>query len=310
MKILIYEEENFDKAVIEFLENYGTVDVGFKGLPIKEIFERYEVFYFRLGIQIRPEHFSSSSIIKIIATPVTGLDHIDLDACEKAGVKVISLKGHTEFLKSIKATAEHTIALTFSLLRKIPFAFDDVKSGSWLRDNFIGQELHEKKVGILGLGRLGKIVGEYFLAFGCEVSFFDPREDIPAEWEDKRVNDLERFLKPLDILSIHVDFNDKNFEMIDAKFLSYLPSKCVIINTSRGQLINEIDLLAALSNKTISGAALDVVQNEYDFSKDNLLVKYAKEATNLIITPHIGGKTYESMRKTEMYIAKLIVAEL
>ena len=139
---------------------------------------------------------------RILATPVTGLDHIDLAACRELGIRVVSLRGEVEFLRTVRATAELTVALTLALLRHIPQAVAAVQAGHWDRDQFRGQELYGKTIGLVGVGRLGSLVAGYFRAFGADVLGYDPRADFPSQL-CTRVGDLDELLRRSDIVSIH-----------------------------------------------------------------------------------------------------------
>ena len=205
----------------------------------------------------------------------------------------------------MRATAEHTIALTLALLRKIHPAVSDVQSGNWNRDNFRGYELYEKKVGILGYGRLGKIVARYFHAFDCEISYFDIEEKIGDTFCVK-LNSIESLFENNDIVSLHIPLNEKTIGIINKDLLQQMKVNSILVNTSRGAIINEIDLLEVLKFKSIKGAALDVLEGEPNIQNSEL-VKYSKSNSNLIITPHIGGNTYESFAKTEKFLADKLV---
>ena len=308
MRLRIAESKDFSENVVDFLKDYFTVDI----MPcaqgeIKSILEEYDVFWFRLGYKIDKNVLSKKSKCKIIATPVTGIDHIDLNLCDSLGIKIISLKGETEFLRNIRATAELTINLTLSIMRKTNFAIDDVFNGNWNRDVFRGYELYEKKVGIVGLGRLGTIVSKYFKSFGCLVYYNDiKKKDVSDDIEF--VPSLSSLISICDIISIHVDYNESTFNLFDKKVFKLFNNSKWLINTSRGQVIDENSLINCLETKNIAGVALDVIKNENkNVLLSNPLLKYSESNNNLIISPHIGGNTFESFKKTEMFIAKKIV---
>ena len=246
-----------------------------------------------------------STKCKYLLTPVTGIDHIDEKLCNELGIQIICLRGEVDFLKNVRATAEHTIALTLALLRKIHPAVSDVQSGNWNRDNFRGYELYEKKVGILGYGRLGQIVARYFHAFDCEISYFDIEEKIGDTFCVK-LNSIESLFENNDIVSLHIPLNEKTIGIINKDLLQKMKVNSILVNTSRGAIINEIDLIEVLKFKSIKGAALDVLDGEPNI-QDSELVKYSKTNSNLIITPHIGGNTYESFAKTEKFLADKLV---
>lgn len=240
----------------------------------------------------------------LIASCTTGTDHID-----NGDVPLISLKGDTDFLKNIHATAEHTFALILAVLRKVPAAFEDVKAGNWDRDYFQGTELHGKTIGIIGYGRVGQQVHKIANGFGAKVVPYDPYQRIFSEdngelYELKPT--LEWVLSNSDIITVHVPLNDETRGMFGPEQFALMKPTAYFINTSRGAVVDEAALWHALSIKRIAGAAIDVCAGEPDFLVPALR-SYAREHYNLIITPHIGGNTAESRRATQLYIANKIL---
>ncbi len=304
-KIRIAEAKDFDLKVLNFLKQHADVEIASCVLAdLSHIFDTFDVFWFRLGFKIDEALIANSKKVKVIATPVTGIDHIDEQACAHKGIQIVCLRGEYEFLKEVRATAEHTIALTFALMRLLGPAMNDTKLGNWNRDQFRGNELYKKKVGIVGLGRLGEITASYFQTFGCDVYYYDIRE-ITSKHAQKVSSLLE--ISNCDIVSIHVNYTLQTHHLINASFFEHCNPDMFFINTSRGGIVDEESLLNALQSSKIKGAALDVIQNEFEFNLQNRLVQYAKHNNHLIITPHIGGNTFESFEKTEMFIAKKIL---
>lgn len=305
-RIRIAEDLDFTKGVIQFLRTFADVHVeGCKQEEVNGILQNYDIFWFRLGFTIGAEQLGADPRCKVLATPVTGIDHIDERLCAKLGVQIVCLKGEYEFLKKIRATAELTIALTFDLIRHTARAQQNVLQGNWQRDLFRGQEIYEKRVGIIGYGRLGAITASFFEAFGAEIYYTDVKE-VPAKENHTFLPGLEEVIERCDIISLHVNYNSSNHHMISREILANFTNDKILINTSRGGLIDENALLECLKNKSIKGVALDVVQNEHQWSFENPLLDYALNHSNLIITPHIGGNTYESFEKTEWFIARKI----
>ena len=265
----------------------------------------FDGVWVRLRNTIDKEVLRSGEDLRWIASPTTGLNHIDLETAKEKQISVVSLRGEYEFLSSIRATAEHTIALILGLLRHLPAASAHCRSGQWDRDQFVGRELHEKVVGVLGYGRLGKIVASYLRAFDCEVLVWDPA----AKAEDLTpgitlVSEME-LLGRADIVTVHVNLVDETTGYFGKTHFDNIKPGAVLVNTSRGELMDENELLLALERGKISGAALDVLCNENSVSMSaSPLVQYAQSNQNLVITPHIGGCTRESMAKTEVFIAE------
>ncbi len=305
LKLYIAERNDFSNEVFQELETRFEI-IDFKeNISIKEILKQVDIFWFRLAHKLDSTVLDKSTKCKYLLTPVTGIDHIDEKLCNELGIQIICLRGEVDFLKNVRATAEHTIALTLALLRKIHPAVSDVQSGNWNRDNFRGYELYEKKVGILGYGRLGQIVARYFHAFDCEISYFDIEEKIGDTFCVK-LNSIESLFGNNDIVSLHIPLNEKTIGIINKDLLQQMKVNSILVNTSRGAIINEIDLLEVLKFKSIKGAALDVLEGEPNIQNSEL-VKYSKSNSNLIITPHIGGNTYESFAKTEKFLADKLV---
>lgn len=300
LNILVAETLNFSPQAVEGLKQLGNVtlqDIGRENLT--DALGTYDVFWFRLKFRIQEEDFPANTRTRYILCPVTGLDHIDLNACQKRGIQVLALKGETDFLKTVRATAEHTLGLTLSLLRNTSQAIQSVNGGVWNRDLFKGHEIYGKKVGIVGVGRLGTITAGFFKAFGAEVYGYDIKE-FDASICNK-VDSLLELAAMVDILSIHVAYNDGSRHLIDKTVFEKMQPHAILINTARGGVVNSEDLLNALDNKTIAGSALDVIEDEYNI-KQNPLINFASRNSNLIITPHIGGNTYESFAKTELFL--------
>jgi D-3-phosphoglycerate dehydrogenase / 2-oxoglutarate reductase len=304
--IHIAELKDFSQEALDQLTTMGTLRLQeIKPHEVKASLEHCDVFWFRLGFKITRNDFSLDTRCKVIICPVTGLDHIDLVACEHAGIKVLSLKGESEFLKSIRATAELTIGLTLALLRHIPDAVQSANQSIWNRDLFRGTEIHEKKVGIVGVGRLGQLVAGYFKALGASVYGFDRREIDPSVCIP--VSTVEEVVETCDIVSIHLSYQSDTHHFFNEALFSRMKTTAVLINTARGAIVDSDSLLHALRTKAIAGAALDVLENEFDV-KNNPLIQYARENHNLIITPHIGGNTAESFRKTELFMVSKLKA--
>ena len=266
----------------------------------------FEVLWVRLRNMIDKEIMDHAPKLTTIATNTTGLNHVDLDEAAKRKIAVVSLKGEYEFLSDIRATAEHTIGLALALLRKIPAAHNHASAGGWDRYPFKGHELYEQTAGIIGYGRLGKIVAGYFKAFGMKVLVCDPNvADTP---DDVLKVQLDELVRQSDVISLHVDYRPENNQMIDKSVFDHVKQGAVFINTARGELVNESDLLAALNSGRLAGATLDVVASEHTNSDVRAaLVQYTTGNDNLILTPHIGGNTFESHFKTEEFLAQKLL---
>jgi D-3-phosphoglycerate dehydrogenase len=206
-------------------------------------------------------------------------------------------------LKDIRATAELTVLLTLALLRQLGPATADVLSGRWNRDAFKGHELCGKTIGILGYGRVGKIVAQHFKAFRSHVLAYDPKLQGNDVGQAATLLPLEEVLQASDIVTLHVELNPETLRFFDQTHFKAMKQGGYFINTARGQLVDEKALLEGLRSGHIAGAALDVLTGEDANEMDtHPLVAYARRHSNVIITPHLGGCTFESMEKTESFL--------
>lgn len=306
MKTLITEPRIYKK---EYLKDLWEYEISIEDIHEKNILEmtnEAEILLISLDTKIDKNVINYFNNLKYIITPTTGTDHINVDYCKEKGVEIISLKNETEFLQNIPPTAEFTFGLIFSVLRNIPHAFESVKSFEWKREKFVGNELMGKTLGILGFGRLGRIVAEYAKAFKMHVIAYDPSEEAINAMKQQDV--LYRFwddvFKLSDIVSIHIGLSNETYGIVGRKELEMMKKEAILINTSRGQIIIEEELLTVLEEKKIKGAGLDVLgtENQKEHPQINKLIAYSRKNDNLIITPHIAGTTQESIKKTVEFV--------
>lgn len=310
-RIYVAEPKRFDPDAADLLGSRAELvleDADADGL--RRAFAAYDAVWIRLGFRVDAAMLQSAERCRVLACPATGLDHIDLDACASRGIRVISLKGEVDLLREVRATAELTLALVLALLRRVPAAASAVLGGEWNRDRFRGYELSHKTVGLVGMGRLGSLVAKLLAGFEAKVIAVDPRPDFPSELAE-RVSSLEELLDRAEVVSLHVTYDASTRHLIGTRQLARMRRDAVLVNTSRGGVLDEAALLEALLAGRIRGAALDVLEGEpHPVLSANPLVEYARTHDNLIIVPHIGGNTWESTRKTELFIAKKVLAAL
>ncbi len=173
--ILVSESSNFSSAAAKRLEQAGRVIwADLDRAALLAAVSSADLLWVRLRHTIDREVIDASARLRAIASPTTGLNHIDVAYAEQRGIEIISLRGETEFLQGIFATGEHTLALILALVRHVPAAARQVVEGGWNRDPFRGRELHGKVAGIVGYGRVGRMVGEYLRSLGMKVLATDP----------------------------------------------------------------------------------------------------------------------------------------
>ena len=233
--------------------------------------------------------------LEFIAVSFTGYDCVDLEACLQKNIKVYNVPDY-----SSNSVAELTIALAINLLRQIPFAHNYTKSGSW--DFPAGQDLKEKTVGILGTGKIGILSAKIFNAFGCKVIGYN-RSKKSEFLNYGSYETFENVIKNADILCIHMPSTPETKHLISKNELKLMKKSAYLVNTARS-VDQEKDLVEALNNNQIAGAALDVFEKE-PVDKDSKLFN-----TNLILTPHIAYKTTEALTRRAKITAENILGHL
>lgn len=252
----------------------------------------------RSRTKIDATYLDQSKNVKVIITSTSGFDHIDLVETQKRKITVM----YTPDANAISA-AEHTWSLLLSLLRFVPGADRSMRSGSWTRDLFNGFELAGKTLGIIGLGRIGTRVAMIAKGFSMDVVAFDPyQEDDVFKKLDLCRSSYEEVLKSADILTFHVPLTKETKNMFNQNHSEYISPKTILLNTSRGGVVNELDLVAMLEQNKLAGAALDVFEKE-PLARDSRLFK----APRLIMTPHLGALTTDAFEKSSMEAAKLMI---
>lgn len=293
MKVLVVSPEFFSNDILSSLNKIAKVTS--RNLSYKQLLNQiaeYDAVLTRVDTKFDKNVLRKAKKLKVIGSATTGLNHIDLDYAKERNIHIISLSGtHT------LPTAEYTFSLILSLVRKIPWAYNSFSEGLWERHKFFGNNIEGKTLGIIGFGRIGSRVGRYAKSFGMNILTYDPYINKSlAKKIGGKITMLDDLLKKSDIIVLHAYLSPKTKNMITQEaFLKMKPS-VFLINTARGEMINEEDLLSALNKKKIAGAALDVFIEE-PLSPSSKLLKYAKAHDNLLLTPHIAASTKESVRE-------------
>ncbi len=312
MRLLNIEPGGYSPEARTIIESLGeSINREIDRAELLALLPEIDVLIVRLRHQIDREILEAGTRLRAIVSATTGLDHVDTAFAARRGIAVISLQGEREFLRTVPATAEHTWALLLALVRRIPWAAAAVNAGVWNRDAFKGRELRGRRLGLVGLGRVGQDVARYGAAFGMTVAAFDPHL---AEWPDgvRRATGMDELFRMSDIVSLHVPLTAATEGLVGAGELAWLPPDALLVNTSRGELVDEDALVHALVGRTLAGAALDVVRHERDATqrRASALMDYLATHDNLLITPHIAGATHESMPRAELFVARKLAAFL
>jgi glyoxylate reductase len=243
--------------------------------------------------------------LKIVANHAVGLNNVDVSACQKKGVKVAYTPGVLS-----EATADGTLALMLSLIRRIPESQQFLREGKfdgWHPTTFLGLELNGATMGIIGMGRIGQAVARRCRAFGMDVVYHNRKRlpgNIEASLNARYINTPAELAQISDIVSFHCPLTPETHHLADKTFLESMKPGSYLINTSRGPVVDEAALAQCLLEQRISGAGLDVFEEEPD------LHPLLKTAPNTVFTPHITSATFKTRRKMGMLCAGAILNEL
>ena len=256
-------------------------------------------------VYIGKELIDAGKNLQVICTASTGTNHIDKDYAAIKGVKIISLTDERDIINQISSTAEHAFALTLSSLRNIPNSYSSVLKGHWDYEKFIGRQMDKLTIGIVGYGRLGSIYSKYCLAFESKVLVYDPYKKVSNN-KVQQVHNISTLLYQSDVISIHVHVTDQTKNMINQKWFNKMKSNVLIINTSRGDIIYEPDLVEFLSKNKSAKIATDVLADEIRNRNGSPLLQLASKSNQVIITPHIGGMTIEAQEIAYNHAVRLL----
>jgi len=257
-----------------------------------------------MRIRFSADRISKAAKLKLFITATTGADHVDSESLSQRGIPLLTLRDQRDVLRNITPAAEHSWLLLMACARRLRSAIQDVLMGEWDRNKHPGIMLNGKLLGIIGCGRIGLWMSRYAAAFGMQCVGFDPYLDPWPENIEK--SNLESLLRRSNFISIHVPLNSETRHLLGLKEFQLMKSGSVIVNTSRGEVIDETALLSALLEGKVAAAGLDVLNGEPDIGH-NHLVEYARRHDNLIITPHIGGFSPDALRFILSFSCKRVV---
>ena len=286
MKIVICD--TLSSKVLEELQSIGNcIDISSslskeKALD-KEIVEA-EILVIRSSTKLTKEILKKGNNLKIIARCGVGIDNIDVEYAKSKNIKITNSPS-----ANLLSVVELTVALIINAARKINLSDNHLKDGKWNRKEFIGMELSGKQLGIVGYGKVGRLVSDRMKSFGMSIAFYDPYID---DWDGPENNvELDELLTSSDVISIHVIKTEETENLISREKLALLKKSAILVNTSRGGVVDEDYLIEMLRSKQLFGAGLDVYSEEPPKNIDNFV------DINLITTPHIGASTSEAQLK-------------
>jgi len=226
-----------------------------------------------------------------ILTASTGLNHIDIEYCKKRGIEVLSHTKDNELIDDLPSTAELAFCMLLSILRKLPQGQKHVSNYNWDYTKFMGRQVKGLKIGIVGYGRLGKMMYNYCKAFGADVFVCDPYTT------DIKTISLEEVFATCDAVSLHVHVTAETKNMINESMLRNATKELYIVNTSRGEIVNEEAIVCALKTGRLAGYGTDVIIDEFGSLSQSPIIGAMNKGYNVVVTPHIGGMTWEGQQK-------------
>ena len=292
MKIVLLEELGIKNSILEKyikkLEKDGHTFIAYKNdadtdKQIERVKDADILMIANMPLEKRVVEHAKN--LKYIDVAFTGVDHIPVNYAKTRGIKISNAQGY-----ATDAVSELCISYMIALLRNVKENEKSLRNGG-TKDGFVGNLLCGKTIGIVGAGQIGRRVASLCKAFGCKVITYN-RSKIEDVSIDKQV-ELDELLKESDVVSLHCPLTDDTKGMIGKDELSLMKSNAILINTARGAIVNVDDLVFALNNNIIKGAAIDVYEKEPPLAEDYPLLK----AKNVILTPHMGFSSLESMEK-------------
>ncbi len=305
MKPKVLLTRAFQKNPIEYLKKISELEIGSyeRNLTKDEIIERIidkEALISLLADPIDKDVIDSAKNLKIIANYAVGYNNVDYEHCINKGIYVT----HTPGVLS-EATADIAFALLLSVSRRIVESHKFVLDGKfkgWEPNLMLGKELFGKKVGIIGMGRIGKAFARRCRGFGMEILYYSRRK-LPEEEENKlkaKFLPLHELLKESDFISLHIPLTKDTYHLLDREKLELLKESAILINTARGPVVDEKYLINMLKSRRIFGAGFDV------YEKEPFIPEELKNLQNVVLLPHIGSATEETREKMAMMSVKAI----
>ena len=276
----------------------AVVKTGISEDELARIIGEYDGLIIRSGTKVTAKVLENPGKFKAVARAGVGVDNIDIPAATRKGILVMNTPGGNTL-----SAAEHTMALILSMSRNVVPACKSLKGGAWDRKKYMGNQLNNKILGLIGLGRIGMAVAKMAQGFNMKILGYDPfaaptdSEKLGIEVCDK----IERIFKEADYISVHVPRNEQTLNLIGAEQIEMMKPTVRLVNCARGGIINEDTLYDALAKKRIAGAALDV------FPKEPPENKRFTESDNCVVTPHLGASTEEAQIEVAVEAAQILV---
>jgi D-3-phosphoglycerate dehydrogenase len=300
MSYVIVVADRVAEAGLRLLQSESDLEVvSVAGAPerLATELQRAHALLVRSDTRVTAERIDAAPHLMVIGRAGTGVDNIDVDAATRRGIAVLTAPG-----ANTVSTAEHTIALLLSLLRRIPSAAASMREGRWDRKQFAGSELFGKRLGIVGLGRIGIRVARVARAFGMSVVAYDPY--LPRDRADEigaELLSLEEVLASADVVTLHLPLTDETRHLMNRERFAAMKPGAVLVNAARGGLIDDVALLEAIASGAVAAAALDVFEREPLPPESPL-----RRSERVLLTPHLAASAAEAQDRVAAEICSFV----
>jgi D-3-phosphoglycerate dehydrogenase len=295
-------------SIIPMLEEIGFIvcyQPEIKAAEVKQVLPDFDGLVVRSKLFISEEVLSGAERLQFIARAGAGVDNIDEAALKNRNISLFNApEGNSD------AVGEFTLGLLLALFRNIVPADKEVRESKWRREENRGEEVMGKTIGLIGYGNMGRAFAKRLAGFDCQVVAYDKNDDILSDTYAKLVTQEELF-SVADVLSFHIPYTAENKHLGNEAFFTSFQKNIWVINTARGEILDQTALVKLLQNGKVKGAALDVLENEKlttlnELQKANFT--YLSQAANVILTPHIGGWSHQSYVKINEVLVRKIKA--
>ena len=299
-KPFIVSADGMDPALFDRLCSNENLDVHSEKKisqdKLKELLPKINGLVIRSATTVNKELIDQAPNLKYVIRAGEGTDNIDKSYALEKGISVSNTPGANN-----NSATEHAIALMMTVLRKTAHAHNTMTNGGWDKNKFVGNELSNKTIGIIGFGRIGQIVAKRLAGFEPRIKFFDPSVETSEISYCEKTTDLNQLFSTCDIITIHTPLNDKTKGLVGDQLLKLMKPEAILINAARGGIVDEEALIDVLKNKKIKGAGFDVYAQEPLPESSSLRL-----LENFVMTPHLGASTEEAQfRVGEMVIYQL-----
>ncbi|MHC4872320.1 MAG: NAD(P)-dependent oxidoreductase [Planctomycetota bacterium] len=305
-KVLCITDLSLVPDAIELLNNETDFDYRPDNKDVvSEIIQEYDAFWGHVDFKVDKELLEKAVNLKTILTAATGTNHIDKKTAAEKGIKILCIARDYKLLDTFTATAECAWMLMMACHRNLRQATAEVSEGKWDYYHLMGRQFSGHTLGVLGVGRLGSMAVEYGKAFRMRVLGCDLK---PFSIDGVESVDFDTILRESDALSIHIHMEDRNYHLFNDETFSKMKDGAILVNTSRGDVIDEDALLSALDSGKLAAFGADVLHDEWrEDMLDSPVVKYSQTHQNVVITPHLGGCTVKSIHDARMFAAEKLV---